>query len=123
MQLARTYLLLVCVWPLLSLAQAAVLANPPVSWFSTGGETVYHLKAARTSPGMFSLHRLPGLELQGEPRVTKESFVYQMVTVDTDGDGLDEIAFGGQKGGGLFDATGKRISALQERNTGRGQHV
>ncbi len=72
---------------------------------------------------VFGLHRLPGLEPQGEPRVTKESFFYHMIAVDTDGDGRDELVFGGTKGGVIFDAAGGKLGSLQERNTGRGQHV
>ncbi len=45
----RTYLLFVCLWPLLSLTREAVAADQPVAWFSTGGETIHHLRAGRTS--------------------------------------------------------------------------
>lgn len=70
-----------------------------------------------------SRHRLPGLEPQEAPRALNERFLYNLITLDTDGDGRDEIAMGGAKGGVLYDASGQRILNLQERGTGRGQHV
>jgi len=70
----------------------------------------------------YSTHRLPGLEMEDGLHATHERFYYQMIAVDTDGDGIDEIAFGGNEGGALYGPTGKKIRDLQAGRTRRGQH-
>ena len=79
---------------------------------------------------IFSIHHLPDLKPDGPARTHRRNLRqglgkghYHMLAADTDGDGIDEIVFGGPKGGAVFAGDGRKLYTLKERGTGRGQHI
>jgi hypothetical protein len=83
-----------------SFAPTASAAEPPVAWFSTGGETIYHLRGAHTAPdatrsiitAAYS-GKILCFDHAGKKRWEQSAnrfFPYALDAGDLDGDGLDE---------------------------------
>ncbi|MFZ5830729.1 MAG: hypothetical protein ACOY3P_11610 [Planctomycetota bacterium] len=108
-----------------------VVKSIEVGQFSQNGEESLAIGMQMDwNRSIFSLHRLPGLEPIGEARNDRQRprgglgiDHYHLAVLDANGDGIDEIAFGEALGGAVCNADGKRLYSLQERRTGRGQHI
>ncbi len=66
-------------------------------------------------------YNLSTFTIVGNPINTRETYQYTVAVSDMDSDNSDRIAFGGNKEGSVFDASGTKLLTLEEKTTGRGQ--
>ncbi len=76
----------------------------------------------------YNIYSIPDLVQIGNQVDTKEEFLYKAVTVDAEGDGIDEIAMGANglklsNGSSIFKTDGTRVCKFETVEPGNGQNL